>query len=226
MKNRIRIIVCTFITLLEIKITYSSSTTLRTVCHVCKPYPFYPCGRHEGQKYYAECPEYVWQRPKCRWMCQLDYPIPYKKDRVYVDYMYSLKANEKTIRKDIMRNGPVEATLEIYEDFKYYKHGIYRHSADTIIGSQSVKILGWGVENGTDYWIAANSWNTDWGEKGKSSRTEYVEITENLCHKISARLKFLSASLISPPPSSKLHSFDSSSYFAQLIYNNVITSAK
>ncbi|VDM84541.1 unnamed protein product, partial [Strongylus vulgaris] len=163
MKNRIRSIVCTFITLLKIKISpfffQQPCVPLRSY-HVCKPYPFYPCGRHEGQKYYAVCPEYFWQRPKCRWMCQLDYPIPYKKDKVY-DFMYSLKANEKTIRKDIMKNGLVEATLEIYEDFKYCKHGI---DADTIIGSQSIKILGWGVENRTDYWIVASSWNTDWGE--------------------------------------------------------------
>lgn len=31
-----------------------------------------------------------------------------------------------------------------------------------------VKILGWGIENGVPYWLAANSWNTDWGDKGWS----------------------------------------------------------
>ena len=25
-----------------------------------------------------------------------------------------------------------------------------------------MKILGWGYENGTAYWLVANSWNTDW----------------------------------------------------------------
>lgn len=30
-----------------------------------------------------------------------------------------------------------------------------------------MKIVGWGTENGTDYWIVANSWNTDWGEDGR-----------------------------------------------------------
>lgn len=29
-----------------------------------------------------------------------------------------------------------------------------------------MKILGWGTENGTSYWLAANSWNKEWGDKG------------------------------------------------------------
>lgn len=29
-----------------------------------------------------------------------------------------------------------------------------------------MKILGWGEENGTLYWLVANSWNKEWGLKG------------------------------------------------------------
>lgn len=34
------------------------------------------------------------------------------------------------------------------------------------MGGHAVKILGWGVEEGTPYWLCANSWNSDWGDKG------------------------------------------------------------
>uniref|UniRef100_A0A8W8NDP1 Peptidase C1A papain C-terminal domain-containing protein n=3 Tax=Ostreidae TaxID=6563 RepID=A0A8W8NDP1_MAGGI len=30
----------------------------------------------------------------------------------------------------------------------------------------AIKILGWGTENGDDYWLVANSWNPDWGDQG------------------------------------------------------------
>lgn len=34
------------------------------------------------------------------------------------------------------------------------------------MGGHAVKIIGWGVENNIDYWLVANSWNTDWGDNG------------------------------------------------------------
>lgn len=33
-------------------------------------------------------------------------------------------------------------------------------------GYHAVKVIGWGTENGTKYWLAVNSWNDEWGDKG------------------------------------------------------------
>lgn len=44
--------------------------------------------------------------------------------------------------------------------------GVYQYVAGRYIGRHAVKLLGWGNENGTDYWLAANSWNPDWGDEG------------------------------------------------------------
>lgn len=46
--------------------------------------------------------------------------------------------------------------------------GVYQHVTGEMLGGHAIKILGWGEENGTPYWLAANSWNGDWGDKGTS----------------------------------------------------------
>jgi cathepsin B len=70
------------------------------------------------------------------------------------------------IQLEIMNHGPVEAAFTVYEDFLAYKSGVYHHVTGAELGGHAIKILGWGVESGTDYWIVANSWNVDWGNKG------------------------------------------------------------
>ena len=47
-----------------------------------------------------------------------------------------------------------------------YKSGVYHHINGSSLGGHSVKIIGWGIENDVPYWLVANSWNEDWGDKG------------------------------------------------------------
>jgi len=67
---------------------------------------------------------------------------------------------------DVYKNGPVTAAFDVYEDFLTYTSGVYQHKTGEYLGGHAVKILGWGVDSGTPYWIIANSWNADWGNKG------------------------------------------------------------
>jgi len=68
--------------------------------------------------------------------------------------------------KELMENGPAEAAFTVYEDFMNYKSGVYKHVNGQMLGGHAVKIMGWGEENGTPYWLVANSWNSDWGDNG------------------------------------------------------------
>lgn len=68
--------------------------------------------------------------------------------------------------REIMTNGPVEGTISVYGDFPSYKSGVYHHVSGSMLGGHAIKIIGWGVENGTKYWIVVNSWNETWGDKG------------------------------------------------------------
>jgi len=65
-----------------------------------------------------------------------------------------------------MTNGPVEAAFTVYADFLPYQSGVYQHVTGDELGGHAIKILGWGVESNTPYWLVANSWNTEWGAKG------------------------------------------------------------
>ncbi|XGW24166.1 hypothetical protein V3C99_005957 [Haemonchus contortus] len=133
----------------------------------CKPYVFYPCGWHSGHKYYGECPyDHTFATPACKQYCQYGYGKRYKDDKFFVKGAFILPQNERVIQSQIMKRGPVQAAFIVYDDFSYYRKGVYVHTAGKARGAHAVKVIGWGVQNGTKYWTVANSWNTYWGEEG------------------------------------------------------------
>jgi len=60
----------------------------------------------------------------------------------------------------------METGFVVYSDFMNYKGGIYHYTSGVMQGGHAVKIVGWGIEHGIDYWICANSWGSKWGENG------------------------------------------------------------
>jgi len=66
----------------------------------------------------------------------------------------------------IQTYGPVATVYALYGDFYNYKSGIYAHVSGASKGNHVVKLVGWGNSNGVNYWIAANSWGSSWGEQG------------------------------------------------------------
>jgi len=71
------------------------------------------------------------------------------------------------IKKNISEKGPIETGFSVYSDFLNYKGGVYKRSGDSkMLGGHAVKIIGWGKDGETEYWIVANSWSETWGEKG------------------------------------------------------------
>ncbi|XP_011309079.1 tubulointerstitial nephritis antigen-like [Fopius arisanus] len=100
-------------------------------------------------------------------------PNPFRTELYKVGPAYRL-GNETDIMQEILISGPVQATMKVYQDFFTYQRGIYKHSRvveNYPTGYHSVRIVGWGEElygnsPPTKYWIAANSWGSDWGENG------------------------------------------------------------
>ncbi len=89
---------------------------------------------------------------------------------------YCILFGEEDIKREIFRNGPVFSVMTIYVDFLTYKSGVYSKGDEVakFTNHHGVKIIGWGVENGSEsepnagnkYWIVQNTWGEDWGENG------------------------------------------------------------
>lgn len=130
----------------------------------CRPYSIEPCAHHvEGSKLPA-CGDLV-STPSCTKECAAGYGKTYSSDKQYGKQVYTLSSVEN-IQRDILENGPVEVSYIVYGDFPNYKSGVYQRHSDEQLGGHAVKVLGWGEENGVPYWLVANSWNTEWGDKG------------------------------------------------------------
>jgi cathepsin B len=70
------------------------------------------------------------------------------------------------IKNDLPLNGPLETQFNVYSDFMQYKSGIYEYTSGKLEGGHAVVIVGFGSENGKNYWICQNSWGPNWGEDG------------------------------------------------------------
>jgi cathepsin L len=101
---------------------------------------------------------------------------------------------EDGMRGMIQEYGPLASAIDAsHASFQLYSGGVYDEpdcSSDTF--THYVLNLGWGSDNGNDYWICKNSFGTGWGEKGyiRMSRNK-----DNQCGIISAP----SAPLVVPP---------------------------
>lgn len=80
-----------------------------------------------------------------------------KSNRIYqCSPPYRVSSNETQIMKEILNNGPVQAIMNVHEDFFSYKTGIYRHVTSTNEDSEkyqklrthAVKLTGWGTLRG------------------------------------------------------------------------------
>jgi len=86
--------------------------------------------------------------------------------KFYKAKSFRKEGNVPTIQTEIYENGPVAATMSIYQDFLTYAGGVYEHKSGSFIGEHAVTIMGWGYHNTTNFWIGANTWGPNWGEDG------------------------------------------------------------
>ncbi|KAF8383072.1 hypothetical protein PRIPAC_72214 [Pristionchus pacificus] len=83
----------------------------------------------------------------------------------------SISSND-LIKREIITNGPVSFCTFVAEPFVHYSSGIYDSSQFEVEGHENLsyghcmRMIGWGKENGQEFWTIANSWGREWGENG------------------------------------------------------------
>ena len=86
-----------------------------------------------------------------------------------------IEKNELALKEVIGTSGPCSVGINGGpNDFHQYSGGIYNNPEclKTVI-NHGVGCVGYGAENGVEYWIIRNSWGASWGEQG------YVRLARN-----------------------------------------------
>lgn len=111
----------------------------------CLPYT-------SGNGYVGTCPK----------KCKLTTTVWKKRKAI----SYTMFSAINDIKVSLINEGPVATGFDVYDDFMSYAGGIYSRTSDNLLGGQAVKVIGWGIEDGIEFWIAENSWGPAWGESG------------------------------------------------------------
>ncbi|XP_044231460.1 procathepsin L-like [Thunnus albacares] len=88
----------------------------------------------------------------------------------------NVKSNDEDALRDAVATiGPVSVAIDASQtSFQLYKSGVYDepHCQSSAL-NHAVLAVGYGTENGLDYWLVKNSWGLEWGDKG------YIKMSRN-----------------------------------------------
>lgn len=131
----------------------------------CYNYTMEKCAHHVESTTLKSCDDVVQVAPTCNSTCVDDDTRAYGDDKHFSASSYGIRGVDD-IKADIYQYGTVTSAFTVYEDFLTYKSGVYQHTTGSALGGHAIKTIGWGVENGEDYWLCVNSWNDTWGDQG------------------------------------------------------------
>jgi hypothetical protein len=88
--------------------------------------------------------------------------------------------SEKSLQKAVA-NQPISVAIEAGgRAFQLYSSGIFTGTCGTAL-DHGVAAVGYGTEDGKDYWIVRNSWGSSWGESGYIRMERNIQSTDGKC---------------------------------------------
>ncbi|KAL4480109.1 hypothetical protein ABPG74_020625 [Tetrahymena malaccensis] len=87
--------------------------------------------------------------------------------KIYSIEEHGQVSGEQNMMQEIFNRGPIGCGIASNDYLRYnYTGGVYVNTTTVDYTNHAISVVGWGVENGTKYWIVRNSWGSYWGEKG------------------------------------------------------------
>ena len=125
----------------------------------------YPENDTEFLKDYGIPDEACWPYPKDKYQYPLNTTSPDWQNRtVKITNWSYIPADPIAIKTALLTNGPVPSYFLVYDDFVYFKKGIYQHRWGNTRGAHYMAIVGYNDDPG--YWIVKNSWGTKFQDEG------------------------------------------------------------
>ncbi|KAG7546451.1 Papain-like cysteine peptidase superfamily [Arabidopsis suecica] len=100
---------------------------------------------------------------------------------ITIDSYEDVPANDEISLQKAVAHQPVSVGIDKKsQEFMLYRSGIYNGPCGTDL-DHALVIVGYGSENGQDYWIVRNSWGTTWGDAGYAKMARNFEYPSGLC---------------------------------------------
>jgi len=68
--------------------------------------------------------------------------------------------------QEIYQRGPIACGIAVPDALENYTGGIFNDTTGDLDIVHDISVVGYGVEDGTKYWVVRNSWGSHWGELG------------------------------------------------------------
>jgi len=129
--------------------------------------------------------------------CPANLPVYNQGARISGSY-FTYRGDEELMKKLVYEHGAVVSTVKSAGPFQDYEGGIFAGCPEGDKVDHAIAVVGYGQENGVDYWLVKNSWDENWGENG------YIRVKRgvNMCGigKSMAVVKCTSTSGPTDPP--------------------------
>ncbi|CAH0561395.1 unnamed protein product [Brassicogethes aeneus] len=83
-----------------------------------------------------------------------------------VSYERIPQGDEESLKRAVYLQGAIGVSISVTDNLKQYQGNILHDPVCTNHTNHAVALVGYGTEDGEDYWLLKNTWGKNWGEDG------------------------------------------------------------